>query len=93
MNRQALALLEKSTLRQDLINVGDFVTATVDGASFTNCYVHSFDSETVVFQKGNTLFDCPRLLAEQTTLLLMKWQDTPKFALIQEIKALLGEVA
>jgi len=93
MNRKALAILEKVTARQaQEVNVGDLVIASPDGASFVNAYVYEIHNDYIVFQsmRGNVLFDCERVLAEQVTVLIEKFENTPKAQLVAEILAMVG---
>ncbi len=77
---------------QDIINVGDLVIASPDGASFVNAYVYAIEADCIIFQsmRGNVLFDCPRDLAEVVTVLISKFEDSPKAALVNEILSMVG---
>lgn len=74
------------------INVGDLVIASPDGASFVNAYVYAIETDSIIFQaqRGGCLFDCPRDLAEMVTILIAKFENSPKAALINDILILAG---
>lgn len=77
---------------QEIIQVGDLVIASPDGASFVNAYCYAIEADCIVFQsmRGNVLFDCPRELAEQVTVLISKFEDSPKAALVNGILEMIG---
>lgn len=76
VNSKALEILTAAQKRtSEVINVGDFVTATVDGSYFVNAYVFEIAPDFIVFQDANTgmFFDCERELAELTTGLICRY--------------------
>lgn len=88
MTRQALSILEKSsTIANEIINVGDMVLATPDGASFVSAYVYAIEDNAIIFMHvaSGLLFDCERELAEQVTVLLAKFEETNRAQTINEI--------
>lgn len=78
-------------IQEEKISVGDMVFASPGGAYFVNAYVWAIEDNAIIFQtRSGLLFDCPRELAEQVTVLISKFEDTPKASLINDILSLAG---
>ncbi len=71
-----------------ILNVGDFVSATFNGANFVNCYVYAIDQNAgrISFLWNGVVFSTDLELANLTTGLIRKFD---RAAIIAEIQAML----